>query len=73
MVITWVKAKVSSPQDFFPDIDPKQKPTRPEPADYDDWTDESLCVSCGLRFDEHSTKDIVQCALNELRGEIPKK
>jgi len=68
-----VKAKVSSPQDFFPDIDPKQKPSRPEPADYDDWTDESLCVSCGLRFDEHSTKDIVHCALNELRGENPKK
>jgi len=63
----------SSPQDFFPDVDPKQKPSRPEPIDYDDWTDETLCFSCGLRFDEHSTKDIVQCALNELRGETPKK
>ena len=70
----WVKAKVSNSQDFFPDIDPKQKPSRPEPSDYeDDWTDEALCFSCGLRFDEHSTKDIVQCALNELRGESPKK
>jgi len=72
-VKNWVKAKVSNSNNFFPDIDPKHKPSRPEPDYYDDWTDESLCLSCGLSFNEHSTKQIVQCALNEIRGVNSKK
>jgi len=64
---------MSNQQDFFEDIDPKRKPHRPEkfPEDYEDNLEED-CLSCGKQFGIHSTKDIVQCALNELRGENPK-
>jgi len=47
--------------DFEPEIDP----------DYEDNLEED-CLSCGKQFGIHSTKDIVQCTLNELRGENPK-
>jgi len=29
-------------------------------------------LSCGKQLGVHTTRDIVQCALNELRGESPK-
>jgi hypothetical protein len=52
------------PEPFFPD-----PPTRPEEflEDYDDNLEED-CLSCGKQFGLHSTRDIVVCALNELRG-----
>lgn len=61
---------MSNPQDFFPDIDPTGPPKRPErfPEDYDDDFEED-CFSCGKQYAIHSTRDLVQCALNELRGE----
>lgn len=64
------KIPLSSQNNFFPEIDPKKKPNKPEqfPEDYDDNLED--CVSCGKRFEIHSTKDIVLCALNELRGGI---
>lgn len=66
-----VKVMTSSPQPFFPE--PDIPPTRPErfPEDYEDDLEEN-CFSCGKQFGIHSTKDIMQCALNELRGESPK-
>ena len=64
---------MSSQIDFFPEfpeIDPKKKPDRPEqfPEDYDDNLEED-CLSCGKQLGIHTTRDIVQCALNELRGD----
>ncbi len=35
----------------------------------DDWTDYEICPSCNIRFSEHSSRQIVKCALAELRGE----
>ncbi len=71
-----MKAKVSNQQDFFPEVDPRKRPpSRPDPADYrdeDDGTDDEDCLSCGKLFEIHTTRDIIQCALNELRGENPK-
>ena len=54
----------SSPQDFFP-----EPPARPErfPEDYEDDLEED-CLSCGKQFGEHTTRDIVECALREVRG-----
>ena len=43
--------------DFMPEIDP----------DYEDNLEED-CLSCGNQLGLHSTRDIVVCALNELRG-----
>ncbi len=53
---------------FFP-----EPPVRPErfPEDYEDNLEED-CLSCGKQLGIHTTKEIVQCALNELRGETPK-
>ena len=60
---------MSSQNDFFPEIDPKKKPDKPEqfPENYEDDLEED-CLSCGKQFEIHSTRDIVLCALNELRG-----
>jgi len=68
-----VKVMTSNQQDFFEDIDPKKKPDRPErfPEDYEDNLEED-CLSCGKQLGIHTTKEIVQCALNELRGETLK-
>lgn len=64
---------MSSQKDFFENIDPKNKPDKPEifPEDYEDNLEED-CLSCGKQYGIHSTKDILQCARNELRGETPK-
>jgi hypothetical protein len=59
---------------FFDNIDPKKKPQRPEHIgeDYEDDLEED-CPVCNLQFGVHTTRDIVQCALNEIRGvESPK-
>jgi hypothetical protein len=57
-----------NPEPFFPD-----SPTKPEkfPEDYEENLEEN-CLSCGEQLGIHSTRDLVQCALNELRGETPK-
>ncbi len=59
----------SNQQDFFEDIDPKKKPDRPEqfPEDYEDNLEDD-CLSCGKQYGVHSTRDIVECALREVRG-----
>ena len=64
---------MSNQHDFFPEIDPEKKPQKPEkiPEDYEDNLEED-CLSCGKQLGIHTTKEIVQCALNELRGETLK-
>jgi len=54
---------MSNPQNFFP-----EPPERPEriPEDYDDLEDD--CPTCGEQFGIHTTRDIVECALREVRG-----
>ena len=61
---------MSSQQDFFPDIDPKGKPTKPEriPEDHEDYS-EDICGSCGIQYRNHSCSELVKCTINELRGE----
>jgi len=66
---------MSNQQDFFPNIDPK-KPQKPErmprdnEEDYEE-PDEWYCTSCGEHIGSHTTKEIVECALNELHGVTP--
>ena len=64
---------MSSRSEFFPEIDPTKKPVRPErfPGDYEEDLEED-CLSCGKQYGIHTTKEIVICALKELRGELPK-
>ncbi|MBS3925753.1 MAG: hypothetical protein KGZ34_03565 [Nitrosarchaeum sp.] len=61
----------SNQNSFFENIDPKKKPQRPEQflEDYDDSIDED-CSSCGNHIRVHTTRELVACALNELRGDI---
>ena len=56
------------PEPFFPN-----PPVRPErlPEDNEDDLEED-CLSCGKQLGIHTTRDLVQCSLNELRGETPK-
>jgi|APSaa5957512535_1039671.scaffolds.fasta_scaffold10957_4 hypothetical protein len=65
---------MTNQQDFFPEIDPKKQPQKPEriPNEEDCNEQEEWYCSCGEHIDSHSTKDLVECALNELRGETPK-
>ena len=53
-----------NPEPFFP-----EPPARPEkfPEDYEDNL-ENDCSSCGEQLGNHTSRDLVQCALNELRG-----
>jgi len=62
----------SSPQDFFPD-DPTGTPKKPEkfPEDYEDNLEED-CPSCGEQLGVHTTREIVECALREVRGDRSK-
>ena len=57
-----------NPEPFFP-----IPPDRPEkfPEDYEENLEED-CASCGEQYGVHTTKQLVQCAINELRGETPK-
>ena len=66
-----MKTKVSSQSDFFPDVNPKNKPERPEmPRDYDHCDDEEKCPVCFELLSNHGYNQIVTCALNEIkRGE----
>ncbi|NQV91696.1 hypothetical protein HQ489_04440 [Candidatus Woesearchaeota archaeon] len=53
-----------NPEPLFPN-----EPKRPEkfPEDYEENLEED-CLSCGEQYGVHTTKQLVQCALNELRG-----
>ncbi len=64
---------MSNQLDFLKDIDPKKKPDKPEqfPEDYEDNLEDN-CPVCGNQLGVHTTREIVQCALNELRGEPQK-
>lgn len=64
---------MSSQKDFFENIDPKNKLDKPEkfPEDYENNLEEN-CLSCGAQSGLHTIKQLVHCALNELRGETPK-
>ena len=62
----------SPPKPFFPDFEPKKPDFEPEiNPDYEDNLEDD-CPNCGNQLGVHTTKEIVQCALNELRGETPK-
>ena len=55
---------MSSP-DFFPEIDPENRPNKPEPID-NDYEDESNCPSCNFILSKHSVKQILNCARKEI-------
>ena len=64
-----MKTKVSSQTDFFPDVNPKHRPARPEPP-IDDYEDDYKCPVCFELLSNHGYNQIVTCALNEIkRGE----
>ena len=61
-----VKTKVSNSDDFFPipNVDPKNKPRRPEPID-DDWSNEEYdekCNNCGQIYAYHTPNQALFCA-----------
>jgi len=54
----------SSPDDFFPNIDPKRKSDKPEPI-ADDWTEEDYsekCSNCGQIYAYHTPNQALFCA-----------
>ena len=53
--------------DFFADTDPMNSHDIPEPLDNDWQEDESNCPSCNFILSEHSAKQIVNCALKEIK------
>lgn len=60
----------SSQDPFFPDPldDYKPKPNFPfDDRSEDDWTEDKSCPVCTIPLEEHSTKQIVECAIMELR------
>jgi len=70
--------KNSSSDDFFQNIDPKQRPLRPEPIN-DDWTEEpdieDKCPNCGQIYAYHTPNQALFCAkliVVNSRGETPK-
>ncbi len=65
-----MKAKVGSHDSFFPDPLEDYKPKPRFPFDdrlEDDWTEDKSCPVCTIPLDEHSTKQIAECALIEVR------
>jgi len=54
-----------SNHDFFPDIDPKNRPSKPEHVE-NDYEDESKCPSCNFVLSKHSVKQILNCARKEI-------
>ncbi len=58
------------PKPFFPnpleDFEPKKPDFEPESdPDYDSMS----CVVCSKQFGVHSVKQVVECALKEVRGD----
>lgn len=67
-----VKAKVSNRPIIFRASDTLKQPKFPfDDKVEDDWTDDKICPSCNTPFSEHSDRQIIRCALAELRGEKP--
>ena len=66
-----MKTKVSSQDPFFDDPLEEYKPKPRFPFDdrpEDDWSgDEDECSICSLKFSEHSVKQLVDCALMEVK------
>ena len=60
---------MSNQDSFFDDIDPKKKPQKPEPIweDYEDDLEEN-CPVCSNHTAVHTIRELVVCALNEVRG-----
>ncbi len=54
-----------SNHDSFSDIDSPKIPDRPEPMDDD--VEYGICPSCRFKLAVHSAKQIVCCALKEIR------
>ena len=57
---------MSNSDDFFPipNVDPKNKPRRPEPV-YDDWSNEGYdekCSNCGQIYTYHTPNQALFCA-----------
>ncbi len=66
--------KMSSSDDFFPNIDPKRKPDKPEPIE-DDWTIEDYdekCSNCGQIYAYHTSNQAIFCAKSVIRNSITK-
>ncbi len=62
--------KTSSPPKIFRASDVLNEPKFPfDNKIEDDWTINEICPSCNKQFSEHSDREIVKCALAELRGE----
>ena len=55
---------MSSPPDFLPSVDPKERPDRPEPMDYDFEEQEEYCF-CGFELVHHTAKQLLNCAIKE--------
>lgn len=60
----------SNQQDFFPDLNPKAKPDKPErPCDCDDFEEEE-CPACFELLSKHSFNQIIKCALKLCNGKV---
>lgn len=60
------------PKPFFPDPLDDYNPEKPDfVPDDDDYTDDEECPVCFVRLDEHSVKQVVECALKEVSGGVP--
>jgi hypothetical protein len=63
-----------SNSDFFPNIDPKRKPDKPEPVD-DDWTVDDYdekCSNCGQIYAYHTPSRALFCAKLVIQNSITK-
>jgi len=55
---------MSNQPDFFPDSEPEKPDFEPEISpDFDD----EPCPICSIKFGDHSAKQIVECALMQIR------
>ena len=65
-----MKTKVSNHPHIFRASDVSRLPKFPfDNKVEDDWADYEICPSCNIRFSDHSPRQIVKCAIAELRGE----
>ncbi len=63
---------MSSSDDFFPNVDPKRKPDRPEPI-VDDWSEDEYgekCSNCGQIYAYHTPNQALFCAKLIVRNSI---
>ena len=63
MSATKLRKKLKPPKPFFPDFEPKKPDFEPEiDPDYDD-----SCPVCTVSMENHSVKQLVECALMAVR------